>query len=87
MKTKTAFNNNYIEIESSGENIFHLPDEICPDLKNLINNLKKTTDAWKICVFVKIIFRSSKDNGEEREMFSRIENLLVAIGYFNKDSY
>ena len=32
--------------------------------ENLISDLKKSTDTWKVNVYAKSIYRSSKDNGE-----------------------
>ena len=57
---------------------------IRPYLKNLVNDLKKPTDTWKNNLSVRIIFISSKNNGEEREMFLRNENVSVMIGNFTK---
>ena len=79
IKTKGAFNENYVELESTGDRYknFSLAgclNEIHPYLKNLTDNIKESTDTGKINLPV-IIFRSSKDKGEVREMFFRNETV------------
>ena len=53
-------------------------DEIKPYLKDIINNLKKY-DSWKIQLTIAINFMSSKDNDEERVMYSKSDNIDLII--------
>ena len=78
------FNDNCIELQTNGDSSKNISlagylDEIYSYLKNLINVLKKSIDAWKTNLSTKSIFRSSNDNDEERKMFLRSENVLARI--------
>ena len=60
-------------------------NEIHPYLENLTDNLKESTDTGKIHLPVKIIFKSSKDNGEVREIFLMSETVLFMVGNSTKN--
>ena len=75
----SLWSKNYIEYESNGERIKKLSlkeylNKIRPYFKNIIINLK-TSDTWKIQLAIAINFTSSKDNDEERVMYSKSYNL------------
>ena len=57
-------------------------NEVCPYLENLITDLKETINTCKIDLSIKIIFRSSKDNGPAKKMFFRSKYILVKVGDF-----
>ena len=44
---------------------------------SLIDDIKDSSDTWKIYLFVKIISRFSRENGEEREILLNDRNVLV----------
>ena len=69
IKTKDAFNNNYIEYKSRGDKNKNLSlkqylNRIIPYLCDMINN-HKTLGEWKIQLSMKINFVSSKDYSDE----------------------
>lgn len=71
IKTKGAFNDNHSKLESYGNKYKNISpagylNKNQLHLKYLIDNLKFTR---KIYLSIKIIFRSSKDNGGENETF------------------
>ena len=79
IKTKSAFDDNYIEYESKGDKDRNLSLEdyfniIRPFLKDMINN-HKTREEWKIQLTMQITFISSLDTGEFRIMHSKSDNL------------
>ena len=74
MKTKDAFNNNYIEYESTGDKNKNLSlkqqlNMVIPYLREMINN-HKTFGEWKIKLSMKINFVSSKDYSDETHIMS-----------------
>ena len=84
VKTKDAFNDNYIEYESRGDKDKELsPEEyldmIKPYLRDMISNHKDppgndSYGEWKIQLTMQIIFFSSLDTGEIRTMDSKSKN-------------
>ena len=53
IKTKEAFDSNGLQFQGQGDRYKILSfegylEKICSDFKELINELKKSTDAWKI---------------------------------------
>ena len=84
MKTKSAFNNNYIEYESKGDKNKNLsPEEyfdiIRPYLSDMIND-HKTQSEWEIQLTMEISFISSKDSQETRTMYTKSDNIETMIG-------
>ena len=74
---------NYIEYESNWDrnktvSIEEYLSKIKPYLKDIINDLKKS-DTWKNQLKIAINFISYKDNGEERVMHSRSDNIEIMI--------
>ena len=74
IKTKDAFNNNYIEYETRGDKNKNLSLRlylytIIPYLRDMINN-HKTLGEWKIQLSMKINFVSSKDYSDETRIMS-----------------
>ena len=53
-------------------------NRIRPYLKGIINNLKKY-DTWKIQLTIAINFISSKDNGENRVMHLKSNNIEIMV--------
>ena len=54
-------------------------DKVRPYLKDIINDLKKS-GSWKVQLIREINFFSSRDdNGEERVMHSKIDNIEIMI--------
>ena len=83
IKTKDAFNNNYIEYESRGDKNKNLSLKqylytIIPHLRNMINN-HKTLGEWKIQLSMKINFVSSKDYSDETRIMSNWSNNIEII--------
>ena len=81
IKSKNAFNGNYIEYESKGvkdKNL--LPgkylDIIRPYLGNMMNDYK-TIGEWKIQLTMKINFISRKDSEETRTMYTKSRNIEI----------
>ena len=79
------WSNNYIEYESKGDRNKTLSVEEClnkirPYLKDIINNLKKSS-TWKIQVKIATDFISSKDNDEKHVIHSRSDNIENMINY------
>ena len=85
IKTKDAFNNNYIEYESRGDKNKNLSlkqylNTIIPYLRNLIN-YQKTVGEWKIQLSMKINFVSSKDySNETRTLSTWSDNIEIIMG-------
>ena len=84
MKTKSAFNGNYIEYESKGDKDKNLSpkkylDMISPYLSNMIND-HKTKRGWKIQLTVQISFISSKDSEETCTMHTKSHNIEIMMG-------
>ena len=84
IKTKGAFNNNYIEYESRGDKDKNLSledylDIIRPFLRDMINN-HKTHGEWKIQLIMRIDFISSLDTGEFHTMHSKSNNVEIMMG-------
>ena len=79
IKTKSAFNGNYIEYESKGDkdkNLLPIEyfDMIRPYLRDMIND-HKTRREWKIQLTMRINFISFKDSAETRTMHTKIRNI------------
>ena len=53
-------------------------NRIRPYLKGIINNLKKY-DTWKIQLTIAINFISSKDNGQNRVMHLKSNNIEIMV--------
>ena len=75
IRTKSTFNSNYVEYESSGDEDKNLQPEdylntIRPFLRNMINN-HKTHGEQKIQLIMRINFISSLDTREIRTMHSK----------------
>ena len=85
IKTKDAFNNNYIEYESRGDKDKNLSlkqylNVITPYLRDMINN-HKTLGEWKIQLSMKINFVSSKDYSDETRTTSNwSDNIEIIMG-------
>ena len=82
IKTKDAFNNNYIEYETRGDKNKNLSLRlylytIIPYLRDMINN-HKTLGEWKIQLSMKINFVSSKDYSNETRIWS--DNIEIIMG-------
>ena len=83
IKTKDAFNNNYIEYESRRDKNKNLSLKqylytIIPYLRNMINN-HKTLGEWKIQLSMKINFVSSKDYCNEKRTLSNWSDNIEII--------
>ena len=77
------WSNNYIDCESNGDRNKTLSAEECLNkvrlyLKDIINNLKKS-DTWQIQLTIANNFIPSIDNGEERVMHSKSDNIEIMI--------
>ena len=84
IKTKKAFNGNYIKYESKGDKDKNLlPKEylhmIRPYLRNMIND-HKTRIEWKIQLTVPINFISSKESDETRNLHTKSNNIEIMMG-------
>ena len=84
IKTKGAFNNNYIEYESRGDKDKNLSledylDIIRPFLRDMINN-HKTHGECKIQLTMQITFISSLGTGEFHIMHSKSNNVEIMMG-------
>ena len=89
IRTKGAFNDNYIEYESTGDKDKNLSPEdyfdiIKPFLRDMINN-HKTRGEWKIQLTMQITFISSLDTGEFRIMHSKSDNAEIMVGIETDD--
>ena len=76
-----AFNSNYTEYRSSGDEDKNLSnkaylDEIRPYLSDIINE-HKNKDEWKIQINISINFISSKDSDKARTMYTKSDNVDV----------
>ena len=83
IRTKGAFNNNYIEYESKGDKNKNLSPEdyldiIRPFLIDMINN-HKTHGEWKIQLTMQITFISSVDTREFCIMHSKSDNVEIIM--------
>ena len=84
IKTKSAFNGNYIEYESKGDkdkNLLPIEyfDMIRPYLRDMIND-HKTRREWKIQLTMQINFISSKDSEETRTLHTKSHNIKIMMG-------
>ena len=84
MKTKSAFNSNYIEYESRRDKDKNLSpkeylDMIRPYLSDMIND-HKTRREWKIQLTMQINFISSKDSEETCTMHTKSHNIEIMMG-------
>ena len=90
IKTKGAFNNNYLEYESRGEKHKNLSPEdyfdlIRPYLRNMKNN-HKTHGEWKIQLPIWITFTSSLNTIEVCIMNPKSDNVEVIVGIKTNDN-
>ena len=84
IKTKSAFNGNYIEYQSKGDKDKHLQPEqylnmMRQYLSDIIND-DKTRIEWEIQLTMQINFISSKDFEETRTMYTKSHNIEIIIG-------
>ena len=84
IKTKIAFNDNYIEYESKGDKDKNLSakeyfDIIRPYLRDMIND-HKTRKVWTIQLTMQINFISFKDFKETRTMYTKSCNIEIMMG-------
>ena len=84
MKTKSAFNSNYIEYESRGDKDKNLSpkeylDMIRPYLSDMIDD-HKTKIERKIQLTMQINFISSKDSEETCTMHTKSHNIEIMMG-------
>ena len=84
MKTKSAFNGNYIEYESKGDKDKNLsPKEYLNIIKLYLSNMindHKTQSEWKIQLTKQINFISSKYPGETRTMHTESYYIEIVMG-------
>ena len=83
IKTDSAFNNNYIQYESIGDEDKNLSiqeyiDTIRPYLSDIIDN-QKTQVEWKINLTIAITFISSKNSNETRIVHSESDNIEIMM--------
>ena len=81
VKVSDFWSNSYIEYESNGDrnktlSVEEYFNKIRPYLKDIINNLEKS-NTWKIQLTIANNFISSIDNGEERVINSKSDNIEV----------
>ena len=81
IEIKSAFDGNYIEYESKGDNNDNLSLEeylniIRPYLRDMIDNHKAHSE-WKIQLVMKINFISSLGTDEFREMHTKSDNIEI----------
>ena len=86
-KIKGAFNDNYIEYESNGDQDKRLSIEeylnmIRPYLSNTIDDHK---DEWKIQLTMEINFISIKDSSETHPIHMHSKNIVILTGYETDD--
>ena len=84
IEIKSAFDSNYIEYESKGDNNDNLSLEeylniIRPYLRDMIDNHKAHSE-WKIQLVMKINFISSLGTDEFREMHTKSDNIEIMNG-------
>ena len=84
IKAKSAFNSNYIEYETKGDENKNLSPEEClniirPYLSDIIND-HKTQSEWKTQLTMQINFISSKDAAETRTMHTKSHNREIMMG-------
>ena len=84
IKTKSAFNGNYIEYESKEDKDKNLSpkeylDMISPYLSDMINDHKPRRE-WKIKLTMSINFISSKDSDETRFLHTKSNDIEVMMG-------
>ena len=84
MKTKSAFNGNYIEYESKGDKDKNLsPKEYLNVIKLYLSDMindHKTQSEWKIQLTMQINFISSKDSEETCTMHTKSHNIEIMMG-------
>ena len=96
IKTKSAFNGNYIEYESNGDKDKSLSEKeylsmIRPYLSNIINDHKIHSgnevidyetqfEEWKIQLTMSINFIFSKDSDDTRNMHTKSNNIEIMAG-------
>ena len=90
IEMKSAFEDNYIEYESRGDNNDNLSLEeylniIRPYLRDTIDNHKARIE-WKIRLVMKINFNSSLGTDEFREMYTKSDNIEIMNGTETSDA-
>ena len=90
IEIKSAFDDNYIEYESRGDNDDNLSlDEylniIRPYLRDMVDNHKAHSE-WKIQLVMKINFISSLGTDEFREMYTKSDNIEIMNGTETSDA-
>ena len=90
IEIKSAFDSNYIEYESKGDNNDNLSLEeylniIRPYLRDMIDNHKAHSE-WKIQLVMKINFISSLGTDEFREMHTKSDNIEIMNGTETSDA-
>ena len=90
IEIKSAFDGNYIEYESKGDNNDNLSLEeyrnvIRPYLRDMIDNLKAHSE-WKIQTVMKINFISSLGTDEFRVMHTKNNNIEIMNGTETSDA-
>ena len=83
MKTKIAFNGNYIEYESKGDKDKNLSPKqylhgIRPYLRDITDH--KTRREWEIQLTMRINFISFKDFEETCTMYTKSRNIEIMMG-------
>ena len=81
IRTKSTFNDDYVEYESKGDKDKNLTPEdyldiIRPFLRDIINN-HKIHGEWKTQLTMQITFISSLDTGEFRIMYSKSNTVKI----------
>ena len=89
IKTKSTFNNDYMEYESKGDKDKNLSindyfNIIKPFLRDMISN-HKTHGEWEIQLIMQINFISSLDTEEFRIMHSKSNNVKIMSGIETDD--
>ena len=84
IKTKSAFNGNYMEYETKGDKDKTLSPKkylhmIRPYLRDMINDYK-TRREWKNQLTMQINFISFKDSKETRTMYTKCHNIEIMMG-------
>ena len=70
IKSENEFHDIYSQYENQGGKYEDLSlQEICSHFSGLIHQLKESYDAWKVNLVIKIMFHSSKNNDDYRDMF------------------
>ena len=83
-KTKSTFNDDYIECEGKGDNDKSLsPKEYLDMIRPYLSDMKndhKSRREWKIQLTMSVNFISSKDSNETRTLCSKSNNIEIMMG-------